>query len=39
MFVQYLPMRVEESGVYTIGLYDSLDQQETEYLFRFPCSG
>lgn len=36
VFVQYLPMRVEETGVYTIGLYDSLHQQETEYLFPLP---
>lgn len=36
VFAQYLPMRVEEAGVYTIGLYDSLHAGETEHLFPLP---
>ena len=36
VFAQYLPMRVEAAGVYSIGLYESLDQQETEHLFQLP---
>lgn len=36
VFTQYLPMRVEESGVYTIGLYDSLEDTESEVLFPLP---
>lgn len=36
VFTQYLPIRVEEAGVYTLGLYDSLADTETEYLFPFP---
>ena len=36
VFTQYLPMRVEAAGVYSIGLYDSLDQLETEYLYPLP---
>lgn len=36
VFVQYVPVRVEEAGVYSIGLYDSMDATETEYLFPLP---
>ena len=36
VFAQYLPMRVEQAGVYSIGLYESLDQTETEHLFPLP---
>lgn len=36
VFTQYLPMRVVEAGVYTLGLYDSLDDTESEYLFPLP---
>lgn len=32
-FLQYLPMRVEMEGVYTLGLYDSPDALETEHTF------
>lgn len=32
-FLQYLPMRVEMEGVYTLGLYDSPDDRETEHTF------
>ncbi|MEI6254443.1 MAG: hypothetical protein WCP30_16730 [Mycobacteriaceae bacterium] len=36
VFTQYLPIRVDEAGVYTLGLYDSLDDTETDCLFPFP---
>lgn len=36
VFTQYLPMRVESAGVYSIGLYDSLEDDETEVLFPLP---
>lgn len=36
VFTQHLPMRVEAAGVYSIGLYDSLDQAETEHLYPLP---
>lgn len=36
VFTQYLPMRVEAAGVYTIGLYDSPDAAESEHLFPLP---
>ena len=36
VFTQYLPMRVEAAGVYTLGLYDSLEETESEYLFPLP---
>ena len=36
VFAQYLPMRVESAGVYTIGLYESLDDTETDVLFPLP---
>jgi len=36
VFTQYLPIRVDEAGVYTLGLYDSLEDTETEYLFPLP---
>jgi len=36
VFAQYLPMRVEAPGVYAIGLYDSLDDTDTEHMFPLP---
>ena len=36
VFTQYLPMRVESAGVYTIGLYDSLEATESDHLFPLP---
>ena len=36
VFTQYLPMRVESAGVHTIGLYDSLDEIDTDVLFPLP---
>ena len=36
VFAQYLPIRVESAGVYTLGLYDSLDATETEHLYPLP---
>ena len=39
VFAQHLPMRVPSAGVYTLGLYDSLDDTETEHLFPLPVLG
>ncbi|MBU3749956.1 MAG: hypothetical protein FGM52_05805 [Mycobacterium sp.] len=36
VFTQYLPMRVEQPGVYTLGLYDSLTDTHSEHLFPLP---
>ena len=36
VFAQYLPMRADAPGVYSIGLYESLDATETEHLFPLP---
>ena len=36
VFTQYLPMRVESAGVYTIGLYENIDDTETESLVPLP---
>ena len=36
VFTQYLPMRVEAPGVYTLGLYDSLEETSSDYLFPLP---
>lgn len=36
VFAQYLPMRVPSAGVYTLGLYDTLDDTESEHLFPLP---
>ena len=36
VFTQYVPIRVESTGVYTIGLYDSLDAEATDVLFPLP---
>ena len=36
VFTQYLPMRVEQAGVYSLGLYDSLEDTESEHLFPLP---
>lgn len=36
VFTQYLPMRVTEAGVYTLGLYDSLEDTDSEHLFPLP---
>ena len=36
IFVQYLPMRIASTGIYTIGLYESLDSTETDTQFPLP---
>ena len=36
VFTQYLPIRAESGGVYTIGLYDNIDDAETDILFPMP---
>ena len=36
MFAQYLPMRTPVAGVYTIGLYDSLESTQSDVLFPLP---
>lgn len=36
VFTQYVPMRVVEPGVYTLGLYDSLEDTHSEHLFPLP---
>ena len=36
VFTQYLPMRVEAAGVYTIGLYENLNDTESEHLYPLP---
>ena len=36
VFTQYLPMRVEQAGVYSLGLYDSLEDAESDHLFPLP---
>ena len=36
VFTQYLPMRAEAPGVYMIGLYNSLDETETDIMFPLP---
>lgn len=36
VFAQHMPMRVLSAGVYTLGLYDSLEDTETEHLFPLP---
>ena len=36
VFTQYLPMRAEAAGVYTIGLYDSLEDTDSDVLFPLP---
>ncbi len=36
VFSHYLPMRVPSAGVYTLGLYESLDATDTEHLFPLP---
>ena len=36
VFAQYLPITVETEGVYTLGLYDSLEATEAEALFPLP---
>jgi hypothetical protein len=36
VFTQFLPIQVNEAGVYTLGLYDSLEDTETEHLFPLP---
>jgi len=36
VFTQYLPMRVEEAGVYSLGLYDTLEDTESQHLFPLP---
>lgn len=36
VFTQYVPIRVEEAGVYTIGLYNSLEDTDSDVLFPLP---
>lgn len=36
VFNQYLPMQVPTPGVYTLGLYDTLEDTESENLFPLP---
>ncbi|MGI9124985.1 MAG: hypothetical protein ACR2JM_09595 [Mycobacterium sp.] len=36
VFTQYLPMRVEAAGVYTLGLYETLEATQSEHLFPLP---
>lgn len=36
VFVQNLPLTVTTAGVYTLGLYNSLDETESEHLFPLP---
>ena len=36
VFAQYLPMRVESAGIYTIGLHDSVDSTESDHIFPLP---
>ncbi len=36
VFAQHLPVRVQSAGVYILGLYDSLDDTETDHLFPLP---
>ena len=36
VFAQYLPMRTPVAGVYTIGLYDSLESTQSDILFPLP---
>ena len=36
VFAQHLPMTVQSAGVYTIGLYESLDQADTDHQFPMP---
>ena len=36
VFTQYLPMRAEEPGVYSIGLYETLHSADTEHLYPLP---
>jgi hypothetical protein len=36
VFTQFLPLRLPEAGVYTLGLYDSIDDTESEHLFPLP---
>ncbi len=36
VFTQYLPMTAQLAGIYTLGLYDSLEDTDTEHLFPLP---
>lgn len=36
VFARHLAMRAQSAGVYTLGLYDSLDDTESENLFPLP---
>lgn len=36
VFAHHLPMTVQSAGVHTIGLYESLNQTETEHRFPMP---
>lgn len=36
VFAQYLPMRVESAGVYTIGLYESMHAEGSDHVYPLP---
>jgi hypothetical protein len=36
VFAQHLPMRVTNPGIYTLGLYENLDDSESDHLFPLP---
>jgi hypothetical protein len=36
VFAQYLPMRVESAGVYTIGLYESMHSGDSDHIYPLP---
>lgn len=36
VFAHYLPIRVDQPGVYTLGLYDNLDDTGSDHLFPLP---
>ncbi|GJF10855.1 hypothetical protein NGTWS0302_27320 [Mycolicibacterium cyprinidarum] len=36
VFAQYLPVTVPSAGVLTLGLYDSLEETESEHLYPLP---
>lgn len=36
VFAQHLPLTVQSAGVYTIGLYESRDQADTDHVFPLP---
>lgn len=36
VFAQHVPIRVPSTGIYTLGLYDSLDETDSEHLYPLP---